>query len=50
MHIGNHPPETNYTMRQSDNILDIRDEITERDLGVAKPNGVPSQPSPRNDT
>ena len=36
MHIGNHPPETNYTMRQSDNtILDIRDEMTERDLGVA---------------
>ena len=30
-----HPPETNYTMRQSDNtILDIRDEMTERDLGV----------------
>ena len=26
------PPETNYTMRQSDNtILDIRDEMTERD-------------------
>ena len=36
MHIGNHPPETNYTMRQSDNtILDIKDETTERDLGVA---------------
>ena len=33
---GNHPPETNYTMRQSDNtILDIRYEMTERDLGVA---------------
>ena len=36
MHIGNHPPETNYTMRQSDNtIIDIGDETTERDLGVA---------------
>ena len=36
MHIGNHPPATNYTMRQSDNtILDTRDEMTERDLGVA---------------
>ena len=36
MHIGNHPPATNYTMRQSDNTtLDIRDEMTERDLGVA---------------
>ena len=36
MYIGNHPSETNYTMRQSDNtILDIRDEMTERDLGVA---------------
>ena len=36
MHIGNHPPATNYTMRQSDiTILDIRDETTERDLGVA---------------
>ena len=36
MHIGNHPPETNYTMRQSDNtILDIRDEMTERGLVVA---------------
>ena len=36
MHIGNHPSETNYTMRQSDNtILDIRDEMTERDLGIA---------------
>ena len=36
MHIGNHPPDTNYTMRQGDNtILDIRDEITQRDLGVA---------------
>ena len=37
MHIGNHPPATNYTnMRQSDNTtLDIRDEKTERDLGVA---------------
>ena len=37
IHIGNHPPETNYTMRQSDNtigLLDIRDEMTERDLGV----------------
>ena len=34
--IGNHPPATNYTMRQSDNMtLDIRDEMTERDLGVA---------------
>ena len=31
-----HPPETNYTTRQSDNtILDIKDEMTERDLGVA---------------
>ena len=35
MHIGNHPPATNYTMRQSDNTtLDIRDEMAERDLGV----------------
>ena len=35
-YIGNHPPATNYTMRQSDNtILDIRDEMTERDMGVA---------------
>ena len=36
MHIGNHPPATNYTIRQSDNTtLDIRDEMTERDMGVA---------------
>ena len=36
MHIGNHPPATNYTMRQSDNTtLDNKDEMTERDLGVA---------------
>ena len=36
MHIGNHPPATNYTMRQSDNTtLDIRDEMTEKDMGVA---------------
>ena len=37
MHIGNYPPATNYTMRQSDNTtLDIGDEMTERDLGVAR--------------
>ena len=36
MHIGNHPPDTNYTMRQGDNtILDIRYEIMQSDLGVA---------------
>ena len=36
MHIGNHPPANNYTMRQSDNtIQDIRYEMTERDPGVA---------------
>ena len=36
MHVGNHPTATNYTMRQSDNtILDIRDEMMARDLGVA---------------
>ena len=36
MHTGNHPPDTIYTMRQGDNtILDIIDEITQRDLGVA---------------